>query len=199
MKASSFFLLLTCLFLFQAASRAVETWVGTNGKAATSQLGQADFTGDVRNRMVSPPAADNMGFPKGIAIDSTNGKVYVADPFNHRVLRFSSMAALQNGGAAEAAFGQSNLTTATPAAGFNGLNDPSGIALDQFGNLWVADTGNHRVVVYLDAANAMSGAAASIILGQPDENTTSSGTDDDKLNNPTDVAVDSNSNVWVAD
>ncbi len=199
MRNFSFLLIFVFAFFCCSSAKAIESWTGTNGKAASSQLGQADFSGDVRNRNAGPPEDNNLYTPKGVAINVHSGKVYLVDTDNHRVLRYLSTTALQSGASAEAVFGQANFTTATPAAGRLGLNSPAGAVVDFAGNLWVSDTGNNRVVVYLNADSQLSGSALSTLLGQPDEDTTTSGTANNKLNSPRGLAADIQGNIWVAD
>ena len=82
--------------------------------------------------------------------------------------------------------------------------------LDLFGNLWVADANNDRVVKY--AAPLGSGAAAAMVIGQGDDgNFTTAGCDRgiapgdlfglgaDSLCAPAAVAVDANVDLYVAD
>jgi DNA-binding beta-propeller fold protein YncE len=69
--------------------------------------------------------------PTDVAIDAL-GYVYVADGVNDRIVRFAPS------GACDA------LLTGPAIAPFS---RPIGIAIDRDGALWVADTGNHRIVV----------------------------------------------------
>jgi hypothetical protein len=87
---------------------------------------------------------------------------------------------------------------------------PAGLMLDRFGNLWVADSNNDRVVKY--EAPLGSGAAAAMVIGQGDDgNFTTAGCDRgiapgdlfglgaDSLCAPAAVAVDANVDLYVAD
>lgn len=134
-----------------------------------------------------------------IAVHGTTQKVFVADAFRHRVLRFSSQAALQNGGLAEAVFGAADMSEITPGSGAVQLNGPQGISVDSSGRLWVADTGNHRVLRFDNALTAPSGAAASVVLGQPNFTSTTSGLAANRLSSPEDVELDTDGRLWVAD
>jgi sugar lactone lactonase YvrE len=180
-------------------TQANESWNNTNGKAAASQLGQADFSGDVRNRTAGPPAANTLFSPGKVAVDSNAGKIYVVDTLNHRILRYATATALQDGSSAEAVFGQPDFVSSTPAADRNGLNEPFAAVVDFAGTLWVSDTGNHRVVAYENAATESNYPAADLFLGQPDELTTTSGTAADKFHTPMGLAFDTQANLWVAD
>lgn len=84
------------------------------------------------------------------------------------------------------------------------LNAPYGAAVDTAnGILWVADTGNNRVLGWYNINTFANGAQADFVLGQ--RNFTSSEglgpgtTFTSGLNFPTGVAVDASGNVFVAD
>ena len=77
----------------------------------------------------------------------------------------------------------------------------AGVAFDNQGNLWVADTGNSRVLEYLADANGnfTSGQAAALVIGQPDFTSDNVGTAPDRLFQPQDLHFDAAGNLWVAD
>lgn len=171
----------------------------TTFQSADIILGQANFTS---GGFAAPPTGASMRAPAGIAIDPATGKVFVADQFNNRVLRFSSAAAMASGSNAEAVFGQPNFSGSTPnqggAASASTLAIPSSVAIDSSGTLWVAD-GNNRVLGYLVAASLGNNPPADRVLGQADFTTTASGLTASTLNLPRGVWVDSEGNLWVAD
>ena len=68
--------------------------------------------------------------------------------------------------------GQPNSYT-TLAATNGGLFDPTGLVVDAKGNLYVADSGNNRVLRY-PAPFANNNASPDIVLGQPDKYTSRS-------------------------
>ncbi len=79
--------------------------------------------------------------PWGVAV-GPDGSVYVTDTWNHRVQKFS-----RNGTAVKmwGAFGQPSPEDPNSEYFFWG---PRGIAVDSDGRVFVADTGNKRIVVY---------------------------------------------------
>lgn len=83
--------------------------------------------------------------PTGIATDS-DGFVYVADTWNHRIQKFTPE------GAFVAKWGSyNNLVAPAPGApqgDRNGFYGPRGIAITPNGEVFVTDTGNARVVVF---------------------------------------------------
>lgn len=66
------------------------------------------------------------------------------------------------------------------------LNEPSDVAVDQDGNVYVADRG-HQKIKKITASGVVSTQAGS------------TEGDGDKFNTPTGVAVDGDANVYVAD
>lgn len=133
---------------------------------------------------------------QGLAVDPVSKKVFVADTNADRILRFPSMAALQNGAVAEAELGE---RPGNPTLNGARLSLPSGLACDGAGRLWVADRGNNRVLRFDGAATLPSGAPASGVLGQANFTTSTAGTAENKLTSPSAVAVDSGGRLWVAD
>ena len=84
--------------------------------------------------------------PIGLAVDPLSGNLYVADFNNSRVLRFLSPFANPTRIEPDAVYGQPNFTSRTASApSSSSLNQPRAVAFDSAGNLWVADSGNHRV------------------------------------------------------
>jgi len=108
-----------------------------------------------------------------IAVDE-NGNVYVPDIFNNRVLKYNNPFATDNG--ADEVWGQADFTAneanrgqKKPSASSLKFSARAGVAIDADGNLWVADSGNNRVLRF--AKNKETGIIAKdadIVLGQPD-------------------------------
>lgn len=70
------------------------------------------------------------------------------------------------------------------------LYNPLGVALDHEGNIYVADSGNHRIQFYV-AGQSIGQTIAGV--------TGSSGSSPSRLSNPSWVALDEDRNVYVAD
>lgn len=158
-------------------------------------LGAADF--DTAGSAL--PTATGMNYPGGIAIDPTSGAVFVTDLDHNRVLRYQDLNSLTNGAAAEAAFGQPDLTQSAPGLSATSLNGPEGLHVDSSGRLWIADAANCRVLMYEDASTLPSGSAADLVLGQPGFATLDPGNSASQMNVPVHAFVDANDNLWVAD
>ena len=80
----------------------------------------------------------------------------------------------------------------------NGIVGPEGQpASDRAGNLWVADTGNNRVLAFTPLFTA--NMSASLVIGQRDFSSKTSRTSTSSLHAPYGVAFDAGGDLWVAD
>jgi uncharacterized protein (TIGR03437 family) len=143
-----------------------------------------------------------------VALDKANAFAYVSDPGNHRILAFSDYRKMDGTQIADFVIGQADLSSnlvnspsnssATP--GNAGLNTPSGLAVDSAGNLWVADTGNGRVVRFpAPFAHRDQPAAADLVLGKSEFESTLTETSESSMARPVSLAFSSNGDLWVAD
>jgi sugar lactone lactonase YvrE len=171
----------------------------TDAKAAVSVLGQSDFGLGQVNGGGAAPSAASLNSPGGIARDPITGKLFVCDTENNRILRFSSAAAFATGAAAEAVLGQSDFATATGGGAEAKFNRPDGVHVDSAGRLWVADTDQHRVLMYLNASTIASGAGPDGLLGSPALDLAMPGNSAGHMTQPRDVACDNAGRLWVAD
>ena len=166
-----------------------------NGASADAVLGQPNFTSKNFKTTQS-------GFfsPQGVAVDAS-GNLYVADGSNNRVLRFNNAASKANGAAADAVFGQIDFTTSAKGEGANKMWNPTSIAVDNDGNLYVGERGNCRVLIFLNAVSKANGANADIVLGKPDfaDNSTPTIASSTNIYLPYALAMDEKKNLYVAD
>jgi NHL repeat len=131
------------------------------GQMPSSVYGQPDLSLALPNSGGSPSATTLSG-PQGVFADSA--RVIVADTSNNRVLVYDANATT---GAATLVLGQTNFTTAAPNAGgatASVLQGPTS-AYSNGTSLWVADTGNHRVLVW-NTFPTSNGQPADIVIGQ---------------------------------
>lgn len=146
----------------------------TNGAPADVVLGWPDFGLGNGDTVVFPPIADSLNHPNDVYSDGA--RLFVADTANNRVLIWNEIPTV-NGTPADVVVGQSGFTNYQSNAGGAGPNSaglflPRGITGNRC-SLFVADTDNHRVVVYTPVPTA-NGTPATAVLGQP---TLISGTD----------------------
>ena len=176
----------------------------SNDTAADLVFGQPDFSSSGRNNPNLPGGANRFDSPTSVAVDRNNGRLFVTDHDNNRVLSWPNAAALANAQAADLVIGQPNFATHDINHGglsAKSLARPYAVAVDGSGNLYVADTDNNRVLQYL--APLSSGMAASRVFGQNNSPTSGGanlgGVSASSLNFPDWVAVDSLGNLFVAD
>ncbi len=126
-------------------------------------------------------------FPRGIAVDQNDGSVYVVDMGNHRIQKFDTSTNVlpqlltKWGGSPEAGHASSLL-----AREAGQLRSPWGIAVDQAGDVYVTDTGNHRVEKFDREGNFITQWGGF-------------GNGDGQFNFPYGIAVDAKGSVYVAD
>lgn len=154
----------------------------------------------------SPLGIGTKGFngPLGVAVDPATGNLYVADLNNNRVLRFLSPFANPSRVEPDAVFGQPSFTTNTAGTSNTTLNQPRAVAFDPSGNLWVADTGNQRIVRFAAATlNSTPPPAADTVIGQKDfvsSGANGSGTvSASGFDTPAGLAFDAVGNLYVSD
>jgi uncharacterized protein (TIGR03437 family) len=154
---------------------------GSTFAAATRVLGQDGFNFGTVNLIEGrefnfTSLSGGLG-DAGIVIDSssTPAHLYVADPYNNRILCYKNLFAAQAGTTADMVIGQPDFqhsdinypSNAASSPNQSGLNSPTGLALDVNGNLYVADTGNSRVVRFpAPFANPQNLPNADLVIGQ---------------------------------
>ena len=126
--------------------------------------------------------------PNGVAIDSS-GNIYVADRDNHLIRKIDSS------GNVITLAGQARVSGAADGQGTAAsFNKPSGIAVDSFGNVYVADIFNHLIRKVDPFGNVTTLAGQAGVSGAADGQGA-----DASFQRPGVVAVDSSGNVYVAD
>ncbi len=169
----------------------------SNGLAAEGVLGQPDFVSSNPNRG-GPPAPNSLFSPMGVSVDP-QGRLWVADSLNHRILRFDNAALKANGADADAVLGQPDFSSGGAATTQNGLYNPITAYADSAGRLWVADNQNSRVLRFDDAALKANGADADGLLGQTDFYSNGTATTQNGMIYPWGMFLDSSGRLWVAD
>lgn len=134
----------------------------------TVVLGQATAQGTGRNAGMEV-SAHSLQYPSGIWSDGK--RLIVADAWNHRVLIWHRWPT-QTGQAADVVLGQPDFASNQPnvegvgsAPSRQSLNWPYGLCSDGQ-RLWIADTGNRRVL-YFDSIPTENYAPADNIIGKP--------------------------------
>lgn len=134
-------------------------------------IGQANAFGTTQN--MGGRSAQSLSAPRKAIWCA--GKLFVTDTGNHRVLVWNSIPT-ESGQPADMVLGQNDTVSgaanrglAAPAA--DGLSTPSGLACHIVGTasmLFVADAGNHRVLVWNEISSLATGKPADQVIGQAD-------------------------------
>ncbi|TLX93406.1 MAG: hypothetical protein E6K91_08710, partial [Thaumarchaeota archaeon] len=163
----------------------------SNGQDAALTLGNITQNSGV--------TASTINSPLGIAFDK-DGNLWVADSGSYRILRFN--APFSDNQDASLVLGHQDFTTGGEgvASGASSFRDPYGITFDSQGNLWVADSGNNRVLEFVPPFT--NDQNASLLLGQTSFNAgaiDSAGHTINSLYQPHGMAFDKYGNLWVVD
>lgn len=161
---------------------------------ATRVLGQDTFNGTAPNLLegkelwlfnsfgqngnIGPGGSDGAG----LAIDNVSGTphLYVADTFNNRILGWKDARTVRPGDRADLVIGQVDFQRSvtnwpngkSDRPSDQGLFHPAGLAIDANGDLWVADSGNARVLRFASpfTQSTTTGQKANLVLGQTNFN-----------------------------
>jgi len=141
-----------------------------NNQPADVVVGQPDFV-SLGLPPNNTPTAKSMRGPQGVWIQ--NGKLYVADTQNNRVLIYNQIPTT-NGVAADVVLGEPNFTTATQpnlaaqttSATASNLLNPVAVSSDGT-HLFVTDLGYNRVLIW-NSIPTTNSAPADVEVGQPD-------------------------------
>jgi DNA-binding beta-propeller fold protein YncE len=126
-------------------------------------------------------------FPRGIAVDPADGTVYVVDMGNHRVQKFDTSTNVLPQLITKWGGGLGPGHASSPQAQEAGqLRSPWGIALDGSGDVYVTDTGNHRVQKFDKEGNFITQWGGF-------------GVGEGQFNFPYGIAIDARGSVFVAD
>ena len=163
------------------------------GTGRTRQgVGEAGLSGDG-----GPAVEAHLRSPYDVAVDEA-GNVYIADHWNSRIRKVDST------GTITTIAGTGRTRQGVGKDGFSGdggpaveahLNYPEGVAVDGAGNVYIADTGNHRIrkVDSTGTITTIAGTGRRGFRGDGGQAVEA------HLSNPKDVAVDGAGNLYIAD
>jgi len=117
--------------------------INTTDVVADTVFGQPDFISNTINN--GGLSASSLSHPSRIEIDAV-GNVYIADSINSRVLEYHTP--LTTDTVADVVLGQANFTSSVSATSASNMDIPLGVAIDVDGDIYVADAGNSRVLIF---------------------------------------------------
>ncbi|MFL0251444.1 X2-like carbohydrate binding domain-containing protein [Clostridium neuense] len=149
--------------------------------AGTTQAGYAGDGEAAINAMLNSP--------RGICLDK-DGNIYIADYGNGRIRKIDGAGIITTiaGNGSRGLSGDGNLAT-------NAVLSPTGLAIDNEGNMYVADYSNNRIRK-IDGAGIITTIAGTGVSGFSFDNSSAVNA---TLSYPRSVAVDSIGNVFIAD
>ena len=172
--------LILCAALFAAAAVA---------QSSTSyRIDTVAGSRDVRDN--GPATAAWLRSPRGVAADGA-GNLFIADTVNHRIRKVDSAGVISTVAGTDSSGSRGDGGPAVDARLFS----PHGVAVDGAGNLFIADTVNHRIRK-VDSAGVISTVAGTGWTGSRGDGGPAV---DARLNRPYGVAVDGAGNLFIAD
>lgn len=163
----------------------------STGQAAEAVFGQPNFTANA-----AAITQSGMNGPTSVFVDGA-GRLWVADYYNGRVLRFDSAATKANGANADGVLGQPNFTTYADVCTQSGMSSANGVFVDETGRLWVSDASHNRVLRFDNAVAKANGANADGVLGQPNFTSSVTSVSQSGMYDPRRIFVDAAGRLWV--
>jgi trimeric autotransporter adhesin len=168
----------TTVFAANPAVGTISTIAGT---------GTAGYNGDL-----SAATGAQLSFPYGVAVDGA-GNVYIADENNQRVRKVSAATGVITTVAGTGVFGA--LGDGGPATSAQ-LRNPSSVAVNAAGDLFIADQYSHRIRKVIAATGLITTVAGSGVAGFGGDGGQATAA---QLQYPWGVTVDGAGNLFIAD
>jgi sugar lactone lactonase YvrE len=149
--------------------------------------GFSGFVGDG-----GPAVNAALNYPSGVAVD-LQGNIFIADTYNNRVRKIDTIGFISTiaGNGLSGFYGNGDAATSAS------LYSPTGVSVDGFGNVFIADTNNNRI------RKVDSNGIISTIAGNTNNQYNYFGdgglAGNSLLNNPQHLAVDTLGNIFFSD
>ena len=153
-------------------------WVIMTLAGSPGQSGDIDGAG----------SAARFYYPEGMAVDSA-GNVYVGDSINRTIRKISPAGFVTTLAGPGGSYGSADGTVLNAR-----FDEPYGVAVDASANLYVADTFNNTIRLLTTAGTVTTLAGQAGLAGSADGTNGAA-----RFDEPTGLAVDAASNVYVAD
>ena len=185
-----FFFVVFALMLLTGCETA-KTGVSTQGSEESVKTAiVSTLAGGARGFADGIGSAAQFSFPSGIAIDAA-GNIYVVDSWNHRIRKVTPEGEVSTFAGSEGGFADGIGSAAQ-------FYHPSGIAIDMTGNLYVADTWNHRICMITPKGevSTLAGNKKGFAEGRGFADGIGGAA---QFSFPRGIAIDATGNLYVAD
>jgi uncharacterized protein (TIGR03437 family) len=171
------------LYIADTGNNAVRIVTPQGTIRTVAGTGVAGFSGDNGSAVRA-----QLNAPQGVSADA-NGNLFIADTENHRIRRVNAQGTIATVGGSDPSAGDRGPALAAR------LFQPSGVAFDAAGNLYVAEAASHRVrkVTPQGAISTVAGTGVAGYSGDGGSATAA------QLNGPNGLATDSAVNLYIAD
>ena len=216
-----------CFLLLAAAPVFAQAVSATINGTPSREYGQPSLLPSLNSIAPNLVEGRELNSPAMIAFDTSASPpiLYISDTLNNRIVGYQNPAALSKCGTgnpkcgfANIVVGQNSLTGTLPGGpnepGLSfGFYEPSGIAVDASGNLYVADTQNNRIVRFPSPVKQMQNSSQvtpDLVIGQSSFGGNQSNQGQNIPSNqtlalssssfrPTGMVFDGSGNLWVTD
>ena len=182
------------------ASSASATIKGTTCSGAgiiSTIAGNGDPSESGDGKLATDPTVTVNG-PTGVALDGA-GNLYIADTGNNLIRKITAATGVIStvaGNGSQGCGGDAGPATAAQ------LNQPQGVTLDNSGNLYIADTGNHRIRMVPAATGkiaTVAGSGLTLMNGDGGFSGDNGPATAAELDYPHAVAFDASGNMYIPD
>jgi trimeric autotransporter adhesin len=173
------------LYIAEAGNHRIRKVVGVAITTVAGNTATAGYSGDG-----GAAASAMLNFPTDVKVDGS-GALYVVDSLNLRVRKITSGTINTISGNGTQFFSGDGDVAATGA-----LNGPSATARDSAGNVYIADTYNHRIRMVATGTGTLSAIAGTGTAGFSGDGTSATAA---TLNSPGGIAIDGSNNIYIAD
>ena len=175
------------LYLAETASHVIRKVAPTGIITTIAGTGTQGFSGDN-----GPAIKAQLDSPQGLVLDAANN-LYIADTHNHRIRKITTSTGIIT---TIAGTGNPGFEGDSGPATLGHLNIPTALAIDSTGDLYIADTQNHRIRRIDATTGIITTIAGTGTQGFSGDNGPATNA---TIDSPTGLAVDLKGNLYLAD
>ena len=175
------------LYIAETNRHVIDRVDATGKLTVVAGTGTQGFSGDL-----GPANAAQLDSPQGLAFDGS-GNLYIADTRNHRIRKVDVATGIITTVAGTGVPGYSG--DQLPALGLQ-LSMPTALAADSAGNLYIADSNNHRIRKLDVSSGMLTTIAGNGVQADAGDNGPAPAA---SIDTPTGLTIDSAGNLYLAD